>query len=170
MQKDEKKVRHFIVPLLIGLCIGIVVKLFVIDFLHISGRSMEPAIKDGETVLVNKLAYGLVKPGSASFFVSWAEPKAGDIVIYLHANRIVVKRCVAVAGAHLEYSSNSGYSLFVGDLKIELTKEQYELMRASSRVPDGYILALGDNYAESIDSRNYGFVSVKNVVGRIINK
>ena len=108
MQKDEKKAQHFIVPAVIGLCIGIVVKLFVIDFLHISGRSMEPAIKDGETVLVNKLAYGLVKPGSASFFVSWAEPKAGDIVIYLHANRIVVKRCAAVAGAHLEYSANCG--------------------------------------------------------------
>ena len=160
MQKDEKKAQHFIVPAVIGLCIGIVVKLFVIDRTN----------KINSYVLVNKLAYGLVKPGSASFFVSWAEPKAGDIVIYLHANRIVVKRCAAVAGAHLEYSANSGYSLFVGDLKIELTKEQYELMRASSRVPDGYILALGDNYAESIDSRNYGFVSVKNVVGRLINK
>ena len=46
MQKDEKKTRHFIAPVLICLCICIVVKLFVIDFLHISGRSMEPAIKD----------------------------------------------------------------------------------------------------------------------------
>ena len=64
MQKDEKKARHFIVPLFIGLCIGIAVKLFVIDFLHISGRSMEPAIKDGETVFVNKLAYGLSSSAS----------------------------------------------------------------------------------------------------------
>ena len=37
-------------------------------------------------------------------------------------------------------------------------------------VPDGYILALGDNLSESVDSRSYGFVSVKNVTGKIIGK
>ena len=38
------------------------VKLFIIDIVHISGSSMEPTIQNGKAVVVNKLAYGLVKP------------------------------------------------------------------------------------------------------------
>jgi signal peptidase I len=32
------------------------------------------------------------------------------------------------------------------------------------------ILAIGDNAENSIDSRNYGFVSQKNILGRVIFK
>lgn len=167
---DSRKAANPVIWICIGMAIGICIKLFFIDFLRISGTSMEPSIHDKSVVLVNKMAYGFVKPGNRTFFVQWASPRPGDIVIYLHDNKIVIKRCAATGGTHLDYSADSGYSLHVGDTRIPLTKEQYDRMHASPRVPDGYILALGDNYAESIDSRSYGFVSIKNVVGRVIGK
>lgn len=170
MADSRKKTAGALIWIIAGIAIGVILKLFVLDFLHISGTSMEPVIHDGSTVLVNKLAYGLVKPGSRDFFIQWSQPKPGDIVIYLHDNKIVIKRCAAVSGTRLDYSGNSEYSLRVGDKKIALTKGQYELLCPSSYVPDGYILALGDNYDNSIDSRSYGFVSVKNIVGRVIGK
>jgi signal peptidase I len=170
MADSRKKTTKPIVWVIAGIVIGIFLKMFVIDFLRISGTSMEPVIHDGSTVFISKLAYGLVKPGSKDFFMQWAEPKTGDIVIYLHDNKIVIKRCAAVSGTHLDYSADSEYSLHVGDAKVTLTKEQYELIHNSSYVPYGYILALGDNYDHSIDSRNYGFVSVKNIVGKVIGK
>ena len=167
MSKKQIGIYHF---LIIGLIFGIVVKLFVLDILQISGNSMEPAINDGDTVYVNKLAYGLVKPGSKDFFIQWASPKKNDVVIYLHDNKIVIKRCVATEREKLDYSVNSEYSMYVGDKKITLTKEQHDALHFTTSVPKGFILALGDNYEQSIDSRNYGFVSVKNIVGRIIGK
>ncbi|MBQ9495719.1 MAG: signal peptidase I [Treponema sp.] len=170
MRKSATKMRNALIPIVIGICAGILIKLFALDILHVAGSSMEPAINNGDIVLVNKLAYGIVKPGSREFYVQWAEPKKNDVVIYLHDNKIVIKRCAATGGTPLEYSSNSGYSLHVGEKKIVLTKDQYDAMHTSPRVPGGYILALGDNYDESIDSRSYGFVSVKNIVGRIINR
>jgi signal peptidase I len=170
MADSRRKTVNPVIWIIIGVAVGICIKLFIIDFLRISGTSMEPEIHNGSTVFVNKLAYGLVKPGSRIFFVQWSEPKAGDVVIYLHDNKIVIKRCAAVSGTRLDYSADSGYSLHVGASEITLTKEQYELMHTSLFVPDGYILAIGDNYADSIDSRSYGFVSVKNVVGRVIGK
>jgi signal peptidase I len=156
--------------IIIGAAIGIFIKLFVIDILHIAGTSMEPALHEGSTVFVNKLAYGLVKPGSRRFFIQWAEPEPGDIVIYLHDNKIVVKRCVAVSNTRLDYLKNPEYTLIVRDLKIALSEEQYNRMKSNTMVTDGYILAVGDNYTESIDSRMYGFVSVKNVIGKVIGR
>jgi signal peptidase I len=170
MADSKKKAAGALTWIIAGILLGVILKLFIFDFLHISGSSMEPAIHDGSTVFINKLAYGIVKPGSAGFFIQWAQPKTGEIVIYLHDNKIVIKRCAAVSGTHLDYSADSEYSLHIGDKKIALTKEQYELIHSSSYVPEGYILALGDNYDHSIDSRSYGFVSVKNIVGKVIGK
>ncbi|MDE5898134.1 MAG: signal peptidase I [Treponemataceae bacterium] len=160
----------FLMCLSIGIAAGIVLKLFVLDILRVSGSSMEPAVRDNSVVFVNKLAYGLVKPFHGSFLVQWGGPRVGDIVIFLHDDKFVIKRCAAVSGGRLDFSADSGYSMDVGGETVALTEEQFNRMKSSSVVPDGYILALGDNRAESVDSRNYGFVSVKNITGKIIGK
>ena len=129
---------------------------------------MEPSFHDGQTVCVNKLAYGLVKPFSDTLIYKWAEPAAGDTVIYLYNNKIVIKRCIATAGTPLEYSADSGYTLHVGTKAIPLTDLQYHRMMTSASVPEGMILAIGDNYAQSVDSRTYGFVPVRNVIGKVL--
>ena len=56
----------------------------------------------------------------------------------------------------------------MGNKKIKLTQEQFSKMHQFKKVPDGYILVIGDNYNNSVDSRDYGFISEKNVIGRII--
>lgn len=153
-----------------GIFIGIILKLFVVDFLYVSGISMEHTLHNGSVIIVNKLAYGIVMPGSSRLLIQWATPQSGDIVIYLHDNKIVVKRCVAVGGTKLDYSTDSGYSLIVGGKTISLSKNQYNNMRDCNYVPNGYILSLGDNYDNSVDSRTYGFVSAKNILGKVIWK
>lgn len=154
----------------IGIFIGVAVKLFVFDVLFVSGNSMSPTLKDGDKVFVNRLAYGIAVPFRSKFIVQWKTPERNDIVIYLHDDRIVVKRCVALGGDMLEFSEDSDYNLFLGGKKILLSKEQYEILKNYDKVPEGYIFALGDNYSESVDSRTYGFVSVKNITGKIIGR
>ncbi|MBQ0052261.1 MAG: signal peptidase I [Treponema sp.] len=153
-----------------GLLIGLIIKLFVFEFLTVSGRSMLPTIQDGDKIFINKLAYGIVKPYSNSLLVQWSQPQRDDLVIYLYDNKIVVKRCVAVAGDLLEYSEDRVYTLRTGGKEISLTENQHYNLKNSSSVPEGYILAVGDNYEESIDSRTYGFVSVHNILGKVICK
>ncbi len=169
-EKQPEQNRSPVFIVIIGLIIGILLKLFVIDILHVSGTSMVPALKDHSMVVVDKLAYGLVKPTGGRLCVQWAEPKAGDIVIYLYNNKIVVKRCVAVPFTPLEYSTDPVYTLHVGDKNITLTESQYQRMKNSAAVPKGFILAIGDNYDVSVDSRTYGFVSEKNILGRVVCK
>ena len=160
--------KSFVVIISVGLIVGALIKFCVIDILHVSGRSMQPALQDGATLVVNKLAYGLNLPYGNKLLVQWAEPKCDDIVIYLYNNKIVVKRCVAVGGTPLEYSANSQYTLRVGAREITLSQQQYQNLKNSAAVPQGYILAVGDNYDESVDSRTYGFVSTRSILGKVI--
>lgn len=152
----------------LGIIIGLILKLFVIDFLSISGHSMEPTLNNGESAIVFKLAYGIPKPFRTTFFIQWSEPDRNDIVIYLHDNKIVVKRCAGIAGDTLDFSTDSGYSLKVNKHYVELSAQQYAKMKTYSKIPEGYVLALGDNPSDSIDSRDYGFVSVKNITGKVL--
>ena len=156
--------------ILVGLSVGILLKIFVFDIKRVEGVSMEPCLKQGSYIIENKLAYGLVKPSGTSFFIKWASPEKNDIVLYYYNNHTVVKRCVAVENEKLEIYEDSGYSLRVGEKEIPLTEEQYHRIRHSECVPEGMILAVGDNYEESVDSRDYGFVSVRNITGKVLWK
>ncbi len=160
--------RSVIKSLVLGICIGIFLKLFVIDIVHVSGTSMEPTFKDGDAVFINKLSYGLVKPFGSNILCSWNKPEVGDIVVYMHEGRLVIKRCVAIFPSPLDYSYDTGYTLSVNGQFFPLSEAQYEKMALASQVPNGMIFAVGDNPSASIDSRDYGFIPLYNVLARAI--
>lgn len=162
----------FVLVICIGLFVGFLLKLFVFEILTVSGDSMVPAIQNGEHLFVSKLAYGIVKPYGSELLLQWKKPKAGEIVIYLYDNKIVVKRCVANEGEELEVILDNDYNYYlkVGDFKISLDEAQYLRFKDSHAVPKGYILAVGDNYDVSVDSRTYGFVSERNILGKVLCK
>ncbi len=153
--------------ILIGLCVGLVLKLFVFDIVQVSGTSMHPSMKENSTVIINKLAYGIVKPFGSELLIQWAEPQVSDVVIYLYNNKMVVKRCVGIAGQVLDFSSDSQY-IIIGEKRIPLTEQQYQRIKFDTSVPEGTIFAVGDNPAHSVDSRDYGFISTKNILGKVV--
>lgn len=166
IEKQKKSPGNFICVAL-GILIAVILKALAFDFFRVEGFSMSPEIQDGQIIFVNKLAYGFVNPFTAEIFLAWKKPEEDDIILYLYENSWVVKRCVAIEGAPLEYFGDSEYNLIVGNKKIALDSIQYHRMRASEKIPQGYVLAIGDNCALSYDSRNYGFVPEKNIVGKV---
>ncbi|MDR2842048.1 MAG: signal peptidase I [Spirochaetaceae bacterium] len=86
---------------------ALIVKLFFFDFVIVSGESMQPAIKDGKVLVVNRLSYGF-KP-FAHYIVRWASPKEGDVVVFVTPfGDVAVKRCSNVA-------TQEGYFSALGD-------------------------------------------------------
>lgn len=166
----KKKSPNYFRCAALGILLAAILKFFAFDFFRVKGLSMSPKIQDGQIIFVNKLAYGLVNPFTAEIFLRWKNPQEDDIILYLYENSWVIKRCVAIEGAPLEYFEDSEYNLIVGDKKISLSSIQFHKMRLSEKIPSGYVLAIGDNYALSYDSRNYGFVPAKNVVGKVMIK
>ena len=153
-----------------GICIGILLKLFVFDIAQVSGASMEPSIPEHSFVYIDKLAYGLVRPFGSALIFQWNEPRLGDVITYIYNGKPVIKRCVAKAGEALEFSSDSEYSLFVGDKTYPLTEQQYQRIKFNRTVPEHTVLAIGDNSSRSVDSRDYGFIDTRSILGKVIGK
>lgn len=170
---SKKKLKVYSIIILIGVILAIFCKIFVLEFLTISGQSMTPNIKDNQKIIINKIAYGIQKPLKGEFLIQWSSPKKGDVVIFLHNNKIVVKRCILTEGESLEILYDEQYNCYyiqTGERRIEITREQKKRFENCITVPKGYVFVLGDNDKYSIDSRDYGFVSVKNITGRVIGK
>lgn len=122
----------------------------------VSGRSMEPTLADGQRVLVLRVLSGVQR---------------GDLVVFKNPDApedLLVKRVVALPRE--EVRARTG-QLLVGDYVVD---EPYVLPGtsvgdlAASRVPDGCYYLLGDNRAESADSRAFGAVDRRLFVGKVV--
>ncbi len=164
--------RNILIYVVLGIAIGIFLRVFIFNVEKVAGTSMEPSLKEGDTVIINKLAYGIANPVTGKLMVQWAKPKINDIIVYYMNNKLVVKRCVATENMPLDFSKLSGYSFSVGGtenpLEIPLTEQQYQRLKYDTSVPEGTVLAIGDNYEESVDSRTYGFIEVDCILGKVI--
>ena len=164
MKSSEHNILFFFSVILIALF----VKIFIFDILFVSGPSMQPTLHTGSFIMEFKLAWGIPVPFHNRYLVRWGTPKTGDIVIYPLLGRYVTKRCIATEGTPLVFSEKTGYSVQIGDRTVPLTPDQYQKLRHADKVPEGMFFALGDNPAESRDSRDYGFVSLDSIRGKVL--
>ena len=166
--------------LLLALVIYLTVRAVVQNF-KVEGSSMEPTLRHGEYLLVNKAAYMGVNPAEvvrllpfangaddgASFY-PFGLPQRGDIAVFRYPrdpSRDFIKRVVAVPGETVEVRAGVVY---VNDEKVE---EPYILAnptytRKPYVLPAGEFFVLGDNRANSSDSHVWGPVPMENIVGK----
>jgi signal peptidase I len=120
---------------------------------------MEPTLEDHDRLVVNKLAYQL------------HDPEVGDIVMLRHPGnprQTLVKRVVAEPGDTVVF--REGHVLRNGALAAEdfipADLRSHE-NRDAVVVPEGYYFVLGDHRNNSSDSRTFGPVPMKYILGRI---
>lgn len=131
---------------------------------------MDPLLKDGQKVFVSRISYGIVKPFSSCFIFQWKTPEIDDTVVFQKNDKMLVKRCIATEKTVLEYIDDSGYYLKVDEKLYPLSTEQYNRLKGYSSVPENMIFVIGLNFSESYDSRDFGFVSAENVIGKVLCK
>jgi signal peptidase I len=126
--------------------------------------SMEPTLRVGEYFLADATYYRT------------RSPSRGDVVVYLHPKQdqlYYIKRIVAVEGDRI--AIKRGHAIVNG-----MAVEEPYLERspgdgrfaelAEIRVPLGHVYVLGDNRANSVDSRDpvaHGAVPMANLIGRV---
>jgi len=125
--------------------------------IRVDGFSMEPTLKSGEFVVVNKLAFKL------------GSPKLGDVIVFHYPRdpeQEYIKRVIGVPGDHVVVSNGK---VFVNDQEIE---EAYiaaaPVYQSEWIVPENSLFVLGDNRNNSSDSHNWGPVPMENVIGKAI--
>lgn len=161
--------------LMIG-CLALV-RIFVIDVTTINGNSMEPNVSDGKVRVVNKAPITMQNALSHESAIS-----RGDAV-YIERQQLeptgrttgdlIYKRVVALAGDRvlldddgLHVWSADGRNVTTDDefsddvVTIQMSYSPIEMI-----VPEGTVFVLGDNRPSSIDSRRFGPVPVRYLVG-----
>ena len=78
---------------ILALITALVLNVFVFDFIVAQGHSMEPAIKSGNILVINRLRYGIRIPWQQRYFIQWAKPRVGEVVVfYTPTGELAVKR------------------------------------------------------------------------------
>jgi signal peptidase I len=173
--------RQVIWAVFLGLLIFLALRSMVQSF-RVDGPSMEPTLRDGQLLLINKAAYlhadGTLLQGrvpsrpQGSIEYLFGGPRRGDLVVFraiTERNRKYVKRIIGLPGD--EVSIRRG-TVWVNGRELDELCAQPPTGAESdgsgpANIPDGSYFVLGDNRPESSDSREGWFVPVENLVGRV---
>ncbi|EST10383.1 signal peptidase I [Sporolactobacillus laevolacticus] len=170
MSKTKRELWSWIKAVAIAILIALLVRNFIFSNYIVRGESMMPTLQDGNRLIVNKIGYEI------------GNPHRFDIIVF-HATKTddYVKRVIGLPGDTISYNNDQLYvngkavaEPYLQQYKDALPKGQqltdnFSLQSKTGklRVPKGELWVMGDNRQNSEDSRYFGFIQEKSVVGKV---
>jgi signal peptidase I len=159
--KRRNRTRRWVIEVVVILAaafaLALLVQQFVVKPFAIPSPSMEPTLVQGDRVLVNRLVY------------HFRSPQRGDIIVFHPPGRPgsdpFIKRVVAVGGDTV--AVHDGLLYVNGLAQDETFIKEHPIVDdfPETTISPGYVWAMGDNRNNSGDSRVFGPVSVKAIMG-----
>lgn len=180
MSKLKSKLREYIEAILLAIVIAFFIRTFVIQAYKIPSGSMKPTLLIGDHILVSKFNYGIRIPLVRSTLIPVGTPRRGDIVVFIYPedrSKDFIKRLIGLPGDTIEIRSKNillnglpwsdTRGVYVDTLIIPGSVQPRDNFGPAT-VPEGSLFVMGDNRDESYDSRFWGFVPMKDVLGKAL--
>lgn len=147
----------------LALIIVIPIRMFIAQPFLVKGRSMDPTLHQSDYLIVDELSYHL------------RTPKRGEVIVFRFPGdpkEHFVKRVIGIPGDTLQIVNGQVTVITKEGKKLELNEpyvvnHSYESLE-DIIVPDGNLFVMGDNRAESYDSRMWKFLPIKMATGRAL--
>jgi len=150
---------HGVVLLVAVLALAGVVRLFVVEPFYVPTPSMAPTLRPGAQAFASRLAYW------------FGSPHRGDIVVLRSPRQqdgLLVKRVVGLRGQRVEVRDGV---LVVDRVRQRESYVDYEAVDSTYfgpvTVPPHHVFVMGDNRANSVDSRVFGAVPESDLLGKV---
>ncbi len=171
-----------------------VLRSFLVEPFQIPSSSMVPTLQVGDYILVNKYTYGIRLPVVRTKVMDLNEPERGDVMVFFppHMNdTYYIKRVIGLPGDTVSYRNKrltvNGKPVKLESLGVvpaandrfevglETIGESVHLTQMNQRRPGrdftvtvkpGHYFMMGDNRDNSSDSRVWGQVPEKDIVGK----
>lgn len=146
---------------ILALIIVIPIRMFIAQPFIVSGESMVPSFQDGEYLIVDELSYII------------GSPKRGEVIVFRYPNdtkRFFIKRIIGMPNEEIKI--NNGKITIINKenpdgfmLDEPYISESFDTT-ISFRTKDNEYFVLGDNRNRSSDSRVWGTLPSKLIIGR----
>ncbi len=151
----------------ISLIIVIPVRYFLIQPFYVKGASMEPNFYDYEYLIIDEISY------------RFNEPRRGEVIVFrnpLNSRQYFIKRTIALPGERIKIAEgeiiifNQEYpegkkldeNSYLPFIDVQGTLGQIDMT-----LKDEEYFVLGDNRNSSLDSRSFGPVNRRDVIGKV---
>lgn len=147
-----------------ALIIVLPVRIYIAQPFIVSGNSMDPTFNNGHYLIVDQLSYRFEKP------------KRGEVIVFKYPNdpsKFFIKRIIGLPGEKVEIISGEVYIIGASGKSVKLNEPYIESSRQKhdnwnvSLASDEYFV-MGDNRIASSDSRVWGALKEKFIVGRAL--
>ena len=150
------------------LFVALFIRVVIAEPGRVEGLSMQPNFKNNSLFIVNKVAYLIATP--QRFDVIQAYDSTSP-------DKILIKRIIGLPGEELEFRENKIH-LKKANGDEELLEEQYlpkDMLNAlppgvspHTQIPEDSYYIMGDNRIESRDSRFFGPLHRRSIIGKVI--
>ena len=159
-EKTGTNIKRYVLDVIETLVLAILLFLAInaiTSRIRVEGSSMEPTLKNGELLLVNKLAY------------KFGQPKLGDVIVFHFPGdptQEYIKRVIGLPGDDVK--------IMDGKVKVNGQQIQETYLAAPVNysgewnVPEKSLFVLGDNRNNSSDSHEWGVVPMSKIIGKAL--
>lgn len=178
MTKEKSKVQEYAEAIIIAILVAFFIRTFVVQAFKIPSGSMKPTLLIGDHLLVNKFIYGVKLPYFRNTVIPLGDPKRDDVIVFIYPedrSKDFIKRVIGLPGDTIEIRNKKifvngqpykdGHGVYVDDFilpGVVQPRDNY----GPQTVPAGKLFVMGDNRDQSYDSRFWGFVEQKDVMGK----
>src|SRR3989344_6877962 len=154
--------------IVVAAAIFFVVYLFLLQPHQVRGASMEPNLSNGQYILTDKISYRFDKP------------RRGDIIVFkapVDPNFDYIKRIIGLPGESIQIKGGKIIIKNTTHPKGFVLEEPYKINGSDQpgtllednrefKISEDNYFVLGDNRNQSFDSREWGELSRKNIIGK----